>query len=58
MTASPHERDLEHPRGRAERATTRLSAVRTLKLTDFRNYGGARLDLDARPVVLVGERLR
>ena len=30
-------------------------AVRTLKLTDFRNYGQARLDLDARPVVLVGD---
>ena len=33
---------------------TRLS-VRTLRLTDFRNYGSARLDLDARPVVLVGD---
>ncbi len=55
MTASPHERDLEiDPADAPERATTRLS-VRTLKLTDFRNYGGARLDLDARPVVLVGE---
>jgi DNA replication and repair protein RecF len=32
----------------------RLS-VRTLKLTDFRNYEQARLDLDARPVVLTGD---
>jgi len=29
--------------------------VRTLKLTDFRNYAHARLELDARPVVLVGD---
>ena len=32
----------------------RLS-IATLKLTDFRNYPAARLDLDARPVVLVGD---
>lgn len=29
--------------------------VRTLKLTDFRNYDHAELKLDARPVVLIGE---
>ncbi len=33
---------------------TRIS-IRTLKLTDFRNYASARQDLDARPVVLVGD---
>lgn len=32
----------------------RLS-IATLKLTDFRNYPFVRLDLDARPVVLVGD---
>ncbi len=30
-------------------------SVRSLKLNDFRNYPSARLDLDARPVVLVGD---
>jgi DNA replication and repair protein RecF len=29
--------------------------VRTLKLTDFRNYARAELKLDARPVVLIGD---
>jgi DNA replication and repair protein RecF len=29
--------------------------VRTLKLTDFRNYARAELGLDARPVVLIGD---
>jgi DNA replication and repair protein RecF len=29
--------------------------VRELKLTDFRNYAKAQLELDARPVVLVGD---
>jgi DNA replication and repair protein RecF len=32
-----------------------LLFVRSLKLTDFRNYARAELELDARPVVLVGE---
>lgn len=55
MTASPHEHTADPtPADAPEPNTSRLS-VRTLKLTDFRNYGGARLDLDARPVVLVGE---
>ena len=40
-------------RGRA-RAKTRLF-VRSLKLTDFRNYARAELKLDARPVVLIGD---
>ena len=35
-------------------AKTRLF-VRTLKLTDFRNYARAELKLDARPVVLIGD---
>ena len=50
MTASPS----EHTIDQTELTATTLS-VRTLKLTDFRNYASARLDLDARPVVLVGE---
>ncbi|MDJ0513199.1 MAG: DNA replication/repair protein RecF [Methyloceanibacter sp.] len=50
MTASPN----EHTADQDEPVATRLS-VRTLRLTDFRNYASARLDLDARPVVLVGE---
>ena len=37
-----------------EAAKTRLY-VRTLKLTDFRNYARAELELDARPVVLIGD---
>ena len=32
-----------------------LLFVRSLKLTDFRNYARAELELDARPVVLVGD---
>lgn len=35
-------------------AETRLF-VRTLKLTDYRNYARAELKLDARPVVLIGD---
>ena len=35
-------------------ATARLY-VRTLKLTDFRNYTRAEIKLDARPVVLIGD---
>lgn len=35
-------------------AKTRLF-VRSLKLTDFRNYARAELKLDARPVVLIGD---
>jgi len=38
----------------ASAAETQLF-VRTLKLTDFRNYARADLKLDARPVVLVGD---
>lgn len=55
MTASPSERPIEidHTKPAASRVTP--LSVRTLKLTDFRNYAAARLDLDACPVVLVGE---
>lgn len=53
MSARPREHDIDD-------ATTPLPdlerlSVRTLTLTDFRNYAHARLDLDARPVVLVGD---
>ena len=39
---------------RGQPAKTRLY-VRTLKLTDFRNYTRAELKLDARRVVLIGD---
>jgi len=60
MTASPREDetelDLAAARGREScKDDSMRLAVRTLKLTDFRNYDTARLDLDARPVVLVGD---
>jgi DNA replication and repair protein RecF len=45
-------RETEAIAGRA--AECRLF-VRTLKLTDFRNYARVELNLDARPVVLVGD---
>lgn len=41
-----------YPDGDAELRGT--VALRRLVLTDFRNYGSLRLDLDGRPVVLVG----
>lgn len=55
MTADPteHNNEIDHA-ARAAPVATPLS-VGTLKLTDFRNYDSARLDLDARSVVLVGE---
>ena len=55
MTADPseHNNEIDHA-ARAAPVATPLS-VRTLKLKDFRNYDSARLDLDARSVVLVGE---
>ena len=55
MTASPneHTKQIDQTEPDAPGATT--LSVRTLKLSDFRNYAAARLDLDARPVVLVGE---
>lgn len=40
---------------RASNADLERIFVRTLKLTDFRNYAWACLHVDARPVVLVGE---
>ncbi|BAQ16143.1 DNA replication/repair protein RecF [Methyloceanibacter caenitepidi] len=52
MTASPKEHTIKI--NETEPGTATLS-VRTLKLSDFRNYASARLDLDARPVVLAGE---
>lgn len=52
MSASPREDNIDD--AHASPALERIS-VRTLKLTDFRNYASARLDLDSRPVVLVGD---
>jgi len=52
MTASPEEHPIKS--NETEPGATPLS-VRTLKLSDFRNFETARLDLDARSVVLVGE---
>ena len=55
MTANPneHTKQIDQTEPDAPGATT--LSVRTLKLSDFRNYATARLDLDARPVVLVGD---
>jgi len=53
MSARPREHDIDDART-SQPNLDRLS-VRTLTLTDFRNYAHARLDLDARPVVLVGD---
>ena len=53
MRSGPHAKDIED-KGSGPQDAARNS-VRTLKLTDFRNYAHARLDLDARPVVLIGD---
>ena len=53
MSARPREHDIDDPRTDLPHLE-RLS-IRTLTLTDFRNYAHARIDLDARPVVLVGD---
>jgi DNA replication and repair protein RecF len=53
MSARPREHDIDDA-PTAQPGLERIS-VRTLTLTDFRNYAHARLDLDVRPVVLVGE---
>jgi DNA replication and repair protein RecF len=53
MSAQPREHDIDD--AQTSRAGLERLAVRTLKLTDFRSYAQARLDLDARPVVLVGD---
>jgi DNA replication and repair protein RecF len=53
MSAKPREHDIDD--AQTSRPGLERLAVRTLKLTDFRNYAQARLDLDARPVVLVGD---
>lgn len=55
MTASPNEHDIEIGQTQGPAHDAAPLSIRTLKLTDFRNYAAARLDLDARPVVLVGE---
>ena len=53
MNATPRQHTPEDAHA-SQPDLTRL-AVRTLKLTNFRNYASARLDLDARPVVLTGD---
>ena len=55
MTASTNEHDTEIGQTQTTKPSPATLSIRTLKLTDFRNYAAARLDLDARPVVLVGE---
>ncbi len=55
MTASGNEHKSEIDHATPAAPVDTLLSVRTLKLTDFRNYDSARLDLDARSVVLVGE---
>ncbi len=55
MTASTNEHDIEISQTQTAKPGPVTLSIRTLKLTDFRNYAAARLDLDARPVVLVGE---
>jgi DNA replication and repair protein RecF len=57
MSARPRENDIDdaHTDTHASQPAPKRISVRTLKLTDFRNYASARLDLDARPVVLVGD---
>ena len=55
MTASPNEHDSESDHTTPAAPVATPLSVRTLRLTDFRNYDSARLDLDARSVVLVGE---
>jgi DNA replication and repair protein RecF len=55
MTASPNERTKQIDQTEPDAPGATTLSVRTLKLSDFRNYAAARLDLDARPVVLVGE---
>jgi DNA replication and repair protein RecF len=53
MSAKPREHT--HDDAPAPQPDTRRLSVGTLTLTDFRNYARARLDLDASPVVLVGD---
>jgi DNA replication and repair protein RecF len=53
MSVKPREHDIDD--AQTSCAGLERLAVRTLKLTDFRSYAQARLDLDARPVVLVGD---
>ena len=55
MTASPNEQTKQIDQTEPDAPGATSLSVRTLKLSDFRNYAAARLDLDARPVVLVGE---
>lgn len=53
MSARPREN--AHDDAEASQPNLARLFIRTLKLTDFRNYAQARLDLDARPVVFVGD---
>jgi DNA replication and repair protein RecF len=53
MSATPHHHTPED--ARASHSDLERLSVRTLKLNDFRNYADARLDVDERPVVLVGD---
>lgn len=53
MSARPREDDIDA--ARAFQTEIGRISVRALKLADFRNYADARIDLDARPVVLVGD---
>lgn len=55
MTASHNEHTIKIDQTEPAEAAAAPLSIRTLKLSDFRNYEAARLDLDARPVVLVGE---
>jgi len=55
MSATSGHRKSEDAVPSQPNANAERTFVRVLKLTDFRNYASARLDLDARPVVLVGD---
>jgi len=53
MSAKPREHTIDD--APASQPDTQRLSVGTLTLTDFRNYARARVDLDASPVVLVGD---
>jgi len=56
MRAKPREHDhSETATGQGIVSAPERLFVRTLKLTDFRNYASAKLEFDASPVVLVGD---
>lgn len=54
MTAQPIP-EHDHTQGDDDRAHAPKLFIEQLTLTDFRNFAAARLNLDARPVVLVGD---